>query len=267
MLNVTRETSASSAALVSYAKIPGVTESVAKRLENEGSRIDSGLRRFDGLTEEESEITQKVLDENIVDEKTYRIYGYILVTADQTTTLERLSIKYYGSVDFIELIAIFNKIKSDGEITAGDIIKIPVLVKGEISEQNYIYSDLRNDIYGSDIRLDSLGNIVVMASGDIARVEGIENLVQAANLRLNTHLGSRFRLTIYGIKDSIGFALGETTPVAYIITSIKETLIQDPRIDKIDNIRLKIDGDVLNTSLNIHSIKVGEVVPFKGGIA
>ena len=105
-----------------------------------------------------------------------------------------------------------------------------------------------------------------MASGDLARVEGINNLVQAVNLRLNDQLGSRLRLTLYGIRDSIGFARGETTPIAYVVTGIKDTLIQDPRIDQVDNIYLKLERDVIDTSMDIHSIKVGEVIPFKGGI-
>ena len=266
VLSAMRETTAVSAALVSYAKISGTTESVAKRLENEDSRIASGVKRFDKLSEEEAEVTLSSLNQVISNEKIYRIYGYVLVTADQSATFERLSVRYYGSVDFIELIAVFNKIKSDAEIVVGNVLRIPVLVKGEISEQNYIYSEARNDIYGSDIKLDKGSDIVAMASGDIVRIEGIANLVQAVNLKLNTHLGSRFRLTVYGLRDSIGFALGELAPVAYIVTSIKETLIQDPRIDKTDEIRMRVSGDVLDTSLNIHSIKVGEVIPFKGGI-
>ncbi|KKM75426.1 hypothetical protein LCGC14_1390330, partial [marine sediment metagenome] len=41
---------------------------------------------------------------------------------------------------------------------------------------------------------------------------------------------------------------------------------QDPRIDRVDNIRLRLEGDVMETSMDIHSIKVDEVISFKGGI-
>ena len=180
--------------------------------------------------------------------------------------MERLSLKHFGSLAFIDLIALFNGIEGDDEIFAGDTIKIPVIILGKTPEDNLIYTALKSDIYGSDKRLDASGKYVIMASGDFARAEGIENFMQAINLRLNEKLGSRLRLTIYGIRDSIGFAMGEVTPVSYIISNIKDTLMQDPRVDNVDNIRLAINEDIIQTSMNIYSIKVGEVLPFKGGV-
>jgi hypothetical protein len=266
VLSALRESSAASAALVTYAKTPGAYGNEIRRISREDARLQSAITRFGGLSEDESEITSKVLGQDISGETTYYIYGYILVTAVQDTTLERLSIDYYGSVGFVELIAVFNKIKGDDEIATGDIIKIPVITKGKTPENNLVYTELRNDVYGSDIKLDNSGKIVAMASGDLARIEGIENLVQAINLRLNDQLGSRLRLALYGIRDSIGFAMGETTPVAYVMANIKDTLMQDPRVDGVENIRLKVDKDKIYTSMSIHSVKIGEVIPFKGGI-
>ncbi len=266
ILSILRGTSSSSAALVAYSKTPDASARLINKISREDSRVQSSIAQFKDLTEQESEITSNVLSQSIATETIYYIYGYIIVSARQDTTLERLSIEYFDSVDFIELIAIFNGIKGDSEIESGDQIRIPVITKGKNPENNYVYSDLRGDIYGSDIRLDASGKVVVMASGDFARVEGVDNLVQAANLRLNDQLGSRLRLTLYGIQDSIGFARGETTPVAYVIVGIKDTLMQDPRIDRVDNIRLRLEGDVMETSMDIHSIKVDEVISFKGGI-
>ena len=266
ILSILRGTSSSSAALVAYSKTPDASARLINKISREDSRVQSSIAQFKDLTEQESEITSNVLSQSIATETIYYIYGYIIVSARQDTTLERLSIEYFDSVDFIELIAIFNGIKGDSEIESGDQIRIPVITKGKNPENNYVYSDLRGDIYGSDIRLDASGKVVVMASGDFARVEGVDNLVQAANLRLNDQLGSRLRLTLYGIQDSIGFARGETSPVAYVIVGVKDTLIQDPRIDRVDNIRLRLEGDVMETSMDIHSIKVDEVISFKGGI-
>ncbi|KKM04505.1 hypothetical protein LCGC14_1763580, partial [marine sediment metagenome] len=225
ILSILRGTSSSSAALVAYSKTPDASARLINKISREDSRVQSSIAQFKDLTEQESEITSNVLSQSIATETIYYIYGYIIVSARQDTTLERLSIEYFDSVDFIELIAIFNGIKGDSEIESGDQIRIPVITKGKNPENNYVYSDLRGDIYGSDIRLDASGKVVVMASGDLARVEGVDNLVQAANLRLNDQLGSRLRLTLYGIQDSIGFARGETTPVAYVIVGIKDTLM------------------------------------------
>jgi len=266
ILSIARETQAGSEALVTFGKTPGAYGSLIRDISEEGSRISSGLIRFEELSEEESEIISNALDVSISEDKSYYIYGYIIVTADQTTTLERLSLKHFGSLAFIDLIALFNGIEGDDEIFAGDIIKVPVVVLGKTPEDNLIYTTLRSDVYGSDKRLNAGGEYVIMASGDFARIEGIENFMQAINLRLNEKLGSRLRLTIYGIRDSIGFAMGEATPISYIISNIKDTLIQDPRVDSVDNIRLAISEDIIQTSMNIYSIKVGEVLPFKGGI-
>jgi len=266
MLSVLRETLASSASLVVHNRTPDASGRLINRITREDSRIQSSISRFQNLTDQESEITSNVLTQSIKSEETYNIYGYMIVIAQQETTLERLSIEYFDSLDFIELIAVFNGIRGDSEIEIGDQIRIPVITKGKNPEDNYVYSELRGDIYGSDIKLDSLGKMIVMASGDLARVEGINNLVQAINLRLNDQLGSRLRLTLYGIRDSIGFARGEITPIAYVTAGIKDTLIQDPRIDRINNIYLRLEEDIMETSMDIHSIKVGEVIPFKGDI-
>jgi len=266
ILSVMRETQAGSDALVTFGKTPGAYGSLIRDISEESSRVSSGLIRFEELSEEESEIINNALDVSISEDKSYYIYGCIIVTADQTTTLERLSLKHFGSLAFIDLIALFNEIKGDDEIFAGDIIKIPVIILGKTPEDNLIYTTLKSDIYGSDKRLDASGKYVIMASGDFARIEGIGNFMQAINLRLNEKLGSRLRLTIYGIRDSIGFAMGEVTPVSYIISNIKDTLVQDPRVDSVDNIHLAISEDVIQASMNVYSIKVGEVLPFKGGI-
>ena len=266
ILSVLRGTSASSAALVAHSKTPDASGRLINKISREDSRIQSSISRFQNLTDQESEITSNVLVQSIESEEIYNIYGYIIVTAQQETTLERLSTEYFGSFDFMELIAVFNGIKGDSEIETGNQIRIPVITKGKNPEDNYVYSELRGDIYGSDIKLDSLGKMIAMASGDLARVEGINNLVQAVNLKLNDQLGSRLRLTLYGIRDSIGFARGEITPTAYVITGIKDTLIQDPRIDQVDNIYLRLEEDIMETSMSIHSVKVGEVIPYKGGI-
>ena len=266
ILSITRETQAGSDALVTFGKTPGAYGSLIRDISEESSRINSGLIRFEELSEEESEIVSNALDVSISEDKSYYIYGYIIVTTDQTTTLERLSLKHFGSLAFLDLIALFNGIEGDDEIFAGDIIKVPVVVLGKTPEDNLIYTTLRSDVYGSDKRLNAGGEYVIMASGDFARIEGIENFMQAINLRLNEKLGSRLRLTIYGIRDSIGFAMGEATPISYIISNIKDTLIQDPRVDSVDNIRLAIGEDIIQMSMNVYSIKVGEVLPFKGGI-
>lgn len=261
-VSTSKDALSASAYLITFSRTPSAYGSMLERISREGSRISVIDETFQDMTEEESEIVNEVLEKRVGSGDVYEIYGYKLVKVDQTTTLDKLSVDNYGSVEFIDLIAVFNALKGDSDLVIGSVIKIPVLVKSREPEDNFIYATERNDVFGKDVRLDGVGKIVASASGDLAVAEGYENLVQAMNLRLREKLGSRLRLTLYGIRDSIGFARGEQTPVSYVISSIKDTVMQDPRVSNIDNIKLKAFEDVLNIGFTIYPVKSNEIIPF-----
>jgi hypothetical protein len=60
---------------------------------------------------------------------------------------------------------------------------------------------------------------------------------------LSESIGNRIRLTVYGIKSGAGQPL--TAAVPYISTSIKDTVIADPRINRIENFTFQGVGDRL----------------------
>ena len=95
-------------------------------------------------------------------------------------------------------------------------------------------------------------------------MEGVQNLIQALNLRLNQSLGTRIRLTIYGIKASIGNAANNSASIVYLVTNIKETIMQDPRVKDVFNIKLRGKGDRLYVSFDVISVKIGDTIPFQG---
>lgn len=261
-----REVQYSSCALVLFSKTPYSVGSEAEKLFSTASTTQIGIRRYEGVTNEEAEIVVDTLAIDIDDTDIYTIYGYIIVTATATTTMESLAFEHFGDASRSYLIASFNNFTSDDDISPGTQVRIPILTRGASPEDNFIYSLIKRDVYGSDIKLDSDNNIVIMAAGDFSRIEGTNNLIQAMNLRLNEKLGSRLRLTIYGVRDSVGYAMSSSAPLSYAISTIKDTLLQDPRISDIDNIRIRAENDILLINFTTKSIKIGDVIPFTGEV-
>ena len=101
-----------------------------------------------------------------------------------------------------------------------------------------------NDNYGKDIKIEN-GDIAIL-NGDFATVGSTDNLNQAIQNRLQTALDSRIRLNAYGIAASIG----NTTEIeSYLLTSIYNTVMQDPRIKSIESLSYVGNGDQLEIDL------------------
>ncbi len=266
LISMATESLAASAALVTFGKTPSAAGRGIIKYYTQPLLAESPTKRLEGLTEEEAEIPENLMVRSIVEQEIVYIYGHISIKVDTTTSLEKLALEYYGDASLQELIAVYNKLEDTTDLEIGSTLKIPVLIQGSISFNNFIYSENLVDIYGKDILLDNLGNPVIGEFGDYLTVEGIENIIQALNLRLNQSLGSRLRLTVYGISASVGGASNKFAPISYILVNIKETVMQDPRVSDILNISLRGDGDKLYISFDAHTIKVGDTVPFRGGI-
>lgn len=202
------------------------------------------------------------------------IYGTFSVIASSSTTLEKLAAEYYGDPSLALLIALFNGISNE-DISPGMTIKIPRTIRSITYLDNKIYSWTRSSNYGTDIQLSPVptasnnaspspsGNsqpssnavtLVIAESGDFSYVSGKSNLIQAINSRLNENLGKRLQLTVYGLSSAVGAARSNTAPIGYIISNIRDTLKQDPRIKAIEGIKLKGIGDSLYISFNVQAI-------------
>jgi hypothetical protein len=57
---------------------------------------------------------------------------------------------------------------------------------------------------------------------------------QAISMRLSETVGNRIRLNTYGIRNVAG--IPDSVASAYICTSIKDTVMQDPRVESVDNL-------------------------------
>jgi hypothetical protein len=159
------------------------------------------------------------------------VYGYQYVTATAGISIDALAQQYLDDPDDGILIALANGISEETEIDPGTIIRIPVLKNTESIAGNEVYS--RTDNHGVDIALTDSGAIEIASHGGLAIISGTKNITQAIKSRLAESIGNRIRLTVYGIKSGIGKPM--LTASAYVTTSIKDTIIHDPRIGRIEN--------------------------------
>jgi hypothetical protein len=172
-------------------------------------------------------------------------YGNHEVTLKGTDTLESLSMEFYGTPDKAIDIATYNGVASLDELNAGNKIKIPITQKGRAASirRNLIFARREDrDNYGRDIYLNEDGCVEPSTTGDFKLTDGPNNLAQAILLRLRESVTKRIRLNIYGIRTNIS---DPAAGIAYILSSINQTVMADPRVKSIDDIRFSGNGDSL----------------------
>lgn len=187
------------------------------------------------------------------------IYGAAKeVTVVSGMTLEKLAKEYLGNADLGWLIAIVNKISGNEALKPGTKLSIPSLSVSSRNTANVFSSGL-----GSDIKLGPGGIFTVGKNGDFKTVDAIPNMNQAISTRLSQALGTRVRLDMYGVRVAIGGVEG--IAAAYLVASIKDTVMKDPRIASISNMRLAGAGDCLAVAFE-YVTGSGEIGSYQGAL-
>lgn len=197
------------------------------------------------------------------DDKVIITYGFVNEVVTTSTTWEALAVKYYGDASLGTLIAVYNStIGGNYQLNVGDKIYIPILVNNkEINTDNEIYTNPQiKDNYGNDIAIDSNGEINIHLN-DYTLSDGVENLAQAINCRLNTEVTARIRNLTYGIKANIG---SNDIAKVFVLTSINQTLLQDPRVKTVDSISFIGKGE--NIQVDVHYTDINGVKSNYGGL-
>ena len=83
---------------------------------------------------------------------------------------------------------------------------------------------------------------------------------QAIDLRLSTTVGSMIKQTAYGLIGQPGIA-GTDLALKYIRMGLKAALIQDPRIEDIQNINVLVDGDKVQANMDIYVVGYDTSLP------
>lgn len=198
------------------------------------------------------------------DDRVIITYGYKVVSlTDAETSWDQLAMDYYGDTTLSNLLATYNNIPTDEPLKAGQSILIPNLNMADSkTSENEVYNtpDVK-DNYGKDLLIKDKDFSVY--NGDIAIIDGVENLEQALLNRYSTLVGARIRVEAYGIQASIGDALSATS--ALIQASVHQTTVEDPRVDSVEDISFKGKGDSLTVSV-IYIDKNGAKRNFGGTI-
>jgi hypothetical protein len=190
-------------------------------------------------------------------------YGFLRHIANSLTSLEKLAEMYLGDPDKAQTIALINGITGDDEIHPGDQIKIPVLNRNAMNAMNKIFGPANiRDTMGIDIAIEN-GVFKVSPNGDFAVKTDYENMSQAIKSRLSESLGNRLRLGTYGIRNMAGTP--DVIAAAYITTSIKDTVMQDPRVERVEDLFFRGSGDSLLVSFSYYTYD-GILRQYKGGL-
>lgn len=200
----------------------------------------------------------------IVDLRSYEFSGLDVYTVKGADSLQSIALVELGDEDLWPYIAAVNdSVDSNDDLIAGETLYIPVQIDSveDINKEQFILTeDVVRDPYGTDVKLDSDGGIIVQENSDVALISGVENVQQAIDLRLSTTVGSMIKQSVYGIVAQAGFA-GESMAIRYLKLSIRAALIQDPRIESIDNMVVSLGSDVLNVSMDVGIIGAEAALP------
>lgn len=201
--------------------------------------------------------------ENNTDDQIVVYYGFIQKTVKESDSWDSIAREYYGDPSLGSIIALFNGSQSNTSdlLVVGSKITIPIISQTDaVNTENQIYPTPNSiDNYGKDILIGTSGDFGVN-QGDFAISKGITNLEQAIDNRLQTSIDNRIRLTLYGIRTSIG---SSSEMQSYLISSISETLQNEPRIKSVEKISYKGVGD--NVAITVDYIDINDESQTFGG--
>lgn len=185
------------------------------------------------------------------------------VVVESVTTLEMLSSTYGASP---ELIVILNDLRAPyftrgggfGTLKPGDTVLVPVAsadtgVPNSAGVNSQISSPALT-LYGADFALDpellAQGRLdfiedMTHDADDAQIVEGPANVVQGAQITLNTEKGETQFLPDVGVTMSVG-AKGLLSTMVLSAVSLQNALLEDDRIERIETAAVTLEGDVLS---------------------
>jgi hypothetical protein len=194
--------------------------------------------------------------------------GLLQYTVQGADTLQSIAQSQLGnSNDWIYIAWVNPGIASNADLVVGSKIFIPIQKSQQnVAKDQFIISEnIQTDTYGTDIMLDSQGNIIVSEGGDLAVISGMKNLLQALNIRLNTLAGSMIKQTAFGLVNSVGLP-GTAYALNYAVVNFKDTLIQDPRVASVSNVQANTQGDAIFMSANITPVSGDYTLPINTSI-
>lgn len=200
------------------------------------------------------------------------------IQLDAGVTLERLAQQHLGNSSRWGEIVEVNNLKPpylsldaaesrDGVLKPGDNVLIPIPIQngfsqvpqGHANKLTVNMNELEKSL-GVDLKVDSNFDLVLTASGDLELIAGAQNLAQGTILKLSYERGELIKYPTIGA----GILPGKKFPsVADIKDGIVNSLMQDARIQRIDDLSLRREGPALSLTFNIKIKNVDIPVPVK----
>lgn len=193
--------------------------------------------------------------------------GARAVTIPARSSIKTLAARFLGSAGRWKEIALLNNLTApyispsgDGVtvLRPGQTIKIPALPQDDGRDMNQVFdiseAQRREDAYryGRDLRIDLESfDLQVDDRGDLATVEGLENLRQAMIIKIHTRPGELRLHPWFGFGVSPGEGVAIDRLSRYHL-QVRETLLSDTRVDAIDSLSLEvIGGDTLKIAASL----------------
>jgi len=111
-------------------------------------------------------------------------------------------------------------------------------------------------VFGTDGRCDA----ALGATGDLAVARGLDNFFQAMQLRARCPLGEHPFHKSYGMAAPIGRPFTDDVGVLYSF-AVRRSLLSDPRVGKVRNVQLNLNGDTVLASLEVQPINARSTRP------
>lgn len=210
--------------------------------------------------------------------------GYRGVTVTRTDSLESIASEAGTTPEAILLInnlqpPYITAAGGPGILRPGDVVLVPAAVGSGLTEGRGVndYLTPEDALYGVDLALDSVdlnasGTFDLLVdginnTGDWAVIRGIANVVQGTEITIGTELGTTVFLPTLGIRRNVG-SKGTTQHVLLASITLREALLQDPRISAIESSRVVFDSSTGELTQEITPVVSGQrsgatfVLPF-----
>jgi len=193
------------------------------------------------------------------------VYGYNIVAVKENTKLDKLATEVYGNPEVKDIISALNNVYSDDELVPGEALLLPILTPQVRYSDIAVYNSpsSRGDLLGRDTRIDE--GVFQMSSSDYQLTTGTDTVNQAVVNRLLEKKSRQIRDGSYGITAEIGTALDGLSAFEFLSVSLQETLVQDPRITEVYDLKFIPDGDKIYLTFKYDTVTKNSL-EYKGAL-
>ena len=197
----------------------------------------------------------------IAEPRDVQFSGSRVVYVRETDTLQTLASQYLGDDTLWPYISQLNGIENNSVLVSGDEIFIPIFAGSAttfVKDSYFFDTNLVKNAYGVDLHLTEDGDLEFNKANDLSIVGGVDNALQAINIKLNSAVGSALKHTSLGLSAQAGVA---NTAIAenYVKMHLRATVLQDPRVASVDNVVLRNRGSIVVAHLFIRLVGFDEV--------